>query len=486
MASRGVCHGGFSCAYMLLKPEEVRFFDLIHILFSPKYLHKTKLVDSWDDTFNDKFRQRWLICISILAQKLLLSVAKPLASIGSFVEMYLNLVSCNRNLFKLLLNFLTGKVEKPCKTSANYLSFIGNLDKRVGLDATIRRGDSRYNAAISVMASKASYENEAYLKTTVQDHWKMEFVGFYDYWNEYQGKATTQAFIALDKSEEGDTYVVAFRGTEPFDADAWCSDLDISWYEIPGIGKIHGGFMKALGLQKNVGWPKEVAADSSDHPPVAYYAIRDMLKDCLSANNKANFILTGHSLGGALAILFPAILMLHDETLLLERLDGVYTFGQPRVGHETFAEFMEQKLEVHGIRYYRFVYCNDIVPRLPYDDLMFKHFGTSYYYNRHYQAKIVKGEPEENYFSPLTAIAMMVNAFLELIRSFAIVYVKGREYREGSLFRVVRVIGLVIPGLTAHCPHDYVNAIRLGSFPVPTQQFNNAADHPSQLQPENV
>lgn len=67
----------------------------------------------------------------------------------------------------------TGKVEKLDKASANYLSLTGNFDKRVELDARIRRGDIRYKAAISAMASKASYENEAYIKTTVQDHWKV-------------------------------------------------------------------------------------------------------------------------------------------------------------------------------------------------------------------------------------------------------------------------------------------------------------------------
>ncbi|KAL6224811.1 hypothetical protein ACLB2K_003666 [Fragaria x ananassa] len=103
---------------------------------------------------------------------------------------------------------------------------------------------------------------------------------------DYQGKATTEAFLLRDRYPDDELIVVAFRGTEFFDAYAWSTDLDISWYKYVGVGK-----------------------------SLAYYTLKDRLLGLVKDNSNAKFIVTGHSLGGALSILFVAILAFYKEDL---------------------------------------------------------------------------------------------------------------------------------------------------------------------------
>ncbi|KAE8697348.1 Detected protein of confused Function [Hibiscus syriacus] len=239
-------------------------------------------------------------------------------------------------------------------------------------------------------------------------------------------------------------------------------DTGLSHGDSYGVGWNLLGFLETFACWVTsllgLGCPEEVDHDSyygGRQAPLAYYDIRDTLRTLLRKNPEAKFIVTGHSLGGALAALFPAICFYHDERLLLDRMEAIYTFGQPRVGDDAFGNYMDMNLKKRGIKYYRYVYCNDVVPRVP-SDRVFKHFGNCVYYDSKYQLSIVEEVPYKNYLSICGGISM-------LIRSFVLGRKYGEDYKEGWLLFAMRIVGLLIPGLPAHCPQDYVNSTRLGS-----------------------
>lgn len=459
MGSEQQIHGD----YLFLRPQEASVVELGSLLFSSNLANRS-FIDCPQGLEARKFRQRWLLFTSVVAQIVLVAIDPFLKIIGDLLESWLNCLSSNGGLIGLFFNFLKGEVITPEKSSAEFLSVVGHLDTRVDLDKNIHHKDIKYKGLLSIMASKFSYENEQVISNAVTNHWGMEFLGLYSFWNDYQKMESTKAMIVKDTKSEPNLIVVAFRGTTPFDAVQWKTDVDISWYDLPNVGKMHGGFMKALGLLENGGWPKEI--DERSQHQYAYYAIREQLREMLKENKDAKFILTGHSLGGALAILFVAMLIFHEEEDMLDKLQGVYTFGQPRVGDEKFGEFMKSKLKKYDVKYFRYVYSNDMVPRVPYDDksLFFKHFSPSLFFNSLYQGQILEEEPNKNYFSLFWVIPKILNAVWEVIRGFLLPIFLGKEYRQNWFMTLFRLVGLIIPGLPAHFPTDYVNATRLGSL----------------------
>ncbi|KAG2666329.1 hypothetical protein I3760_15G053500 [Carya illinoinensis] len=470
-------HRKFCDRFFMLKPEEASLYELVRfMLFSES---ETKRFIECTEEHKRDFWRRWYIFNSLLLQKLLSWGKVPMVQIGNMIELWLNLLSGNGGFLILFSNFIKGEVVWPERSSATFTSVLGSIDGRVELDKSIRHDSRKYKTSLAMMASKLSYENEAFVQTIVRDQWNMENLGFYNFWNDFLGQASTQAIMLQDTSYKPNLIVVAFRGTRPFDPVAWGTDVDLSWFELPNVGKVHSGFMKALGLQKDKGWPKEINQLGSDQRQFAYYAIRQRLRDILQKHDGAKFILTGHSLGGALAILFVTVLAMHEEAWLLEKLEGVYTFGQPRVGNKKFGDYMK-KLKMYDVKYFRFVYCNDLVPRVPYDDeaIFFEHFAPCIYFNSFYESKVLLEEPNKNYFGLFWEIPKHINAVFELMRGFIIPYIKGEEYEESLLMKMCRVMGLMIPGLSAHLPPDYVNATRLGSLatelPNPTHQHKDS------------
>ncbi|MSQ09607.1 MAG: lipase family protein [Dehalococcoidia bacterium] len=158
-------------------------------------------------------------------------------------------------------------------------------------------------------------------------------------------RGDTQGYIAGDSN----MLILAFRGTESL-AD-WMTDFNIRL--LPGpAGKVHVGFKVAL-LQV---WAQ--------------------IWDYLQANRRGRSLwVTGHSLGGALATMAVAKLRLeHDEPV-----NGLYTYGGPRIGDRDFQRAFDADFERQT---YRYVNNSDIVSRIPLRTMAYSHVGLSKYFDR--------------------------------------------------------------------------------------------------------
>ncbi|KAL6010470.1 hypothetical protein ACLOJK_000903 [Asimina triloba] len=432
-------------------------------------------------------RTNWLLlALSSILQKLFLWLQVPLAIFGAFLEFTLNFFSLNGGLFGLIIKIIKGTVVFPNKNSADYRSVIAFDDERLDLHKTcslLSNGLPQFIPLatatcftlldLCMMASKVAYENEAYIKNAVTNHWQMEFVEFFkDY--------DTQAFIFCDRPEDANIIVVAFRGTQPFNGRDWVTDVDFSWISMGEMGRAHVGFMKALGMQDEKdyrkGWPKDYEGEKEK--PLAYYAIRETLKTLLLKHPNAKIVVTGHSLGGALAAVFPAILRLHEENAVLGSLWGLITYGQPRVGDETFASYVEAVAQLNASLCFRAVYRYDAVPRVPFDGVLFqfKHFGNCIYYNGWivhvcFIDQVMREEPNRNGLNPLYIVSKYYHALGDLIKALFLGMKEGPEFKETGFSIFIRFALLILPEIASHFPRDYVNAARLGKITLSAKEI---------------
>jgi len=158
----------------------------------------------------------------------------------------------------------------------------------------------------------------------------------------------TQYLFAANK----DCVILAFRGTEPSQLADWLTDLKAEWVACPWLNgvRIHKGFLDALECE----WAH----------------ILEQLK--VQVPGKALWI-TGHSLGGALALLATHRLLCNQPDLLVQ---GLITYGQPRCGDAAFVEDAGRRL---AGRCWRSINSRDIVPRVPPYAADFRHCGSVLY-----------------------------------------------------------------------------------------------------------
>lgn len=102
----------------------------------------------------------------------------------------------------------------------------------------------------------------------------------------------------------------------------------------------------------------------------AYEKVAAPLEALLMKTGDKPIYLTGHSLGGALALIASAVLGGKDQ--LGDRIAAVYTFGAPRVGKSDFADIVKAP-------HYRCVNSGDLVPLVPPTWILgYAHTGTPF------------------------------------------------------------------------------------------------------------
>jgi len=146
-------------------------------------------------------------------------------------------------------------------------------------------------------------------------------------------------------AEGHDATFVTFAGSDPAKPEDWITDFEA----MPSPDDLHSGFAKAV----ETVWP----------------AIRTALANRTAPKQPVFF--TGHSLGGALAILAASRAPLERN---VEQV-VVYTFGSPRNGGETFFSDYTPRL---GDVTFRFIHGTDIVPTVPFTLLhVYRHVGQA-------------------------------------------------------------------------------------------------------------
>jgi triacylglycerol lipase len=166
--------------------------------------------------------------------------------------------------------------------------------------------------------------------------------------------ADTQAFLAkLDSPGREPFLVLAFRGTEVKKPTDIKNDLQAEPQSLGALGGPGGSIFTLEADDLTTAqeqWPKVKV-----HPGfwTAFNAVKSEIVKELDREELKDLPLyiTGHSLGGALAVVAT-------YALESDRIAAAYTFGGPRVGNLQFGQRIKPPV-------YRVINASDIVPRLP-------------------------------------------------------------------------------------------------------------------------
>ena len=200
---------------------------------------------------------------------------------------------------------------------------------------------SAANANLAAIAAQIAYAPKDKIEDETKNSWGFSQFAFFD-------RNETQGFMAGNEQ----LIVIAFRGTEPTKIRDWLTDLKFIQGAGPAGISVHQGFYQGL---------KSVWSDV-------------LTKLGEFRQNGQGILLTGHSLGAALATLATTQLKVDRDITA----NSLYTFGSPRVGGGDFQKYFEKHFPD---RAFRFVNNNDAVTRFPPTINLYKHVGEFLYFD---------------------------------------------------------------------------------------------------------
>jgi lipase (class 3) len=224
-----------------------------------------------------------------------------------------------------------------------------------------------------------------------------------------------------------DATIVAFSGTDPLKIEDWITDFNAP----ESTQNLHRGFQDAV----ETVWP-DIKLAIKNRPP----------------SEQALFF-TGHSLGGALAIIAAEFAMRDPE--VLATATAVYTFGSPRTGGMQFFNDYTPRL---GDSTFRLVHGNDVVATVPPALLGdFHHVGRA----------ILCGTDDDRFHEPPDILppdndqpdfaANVLQTGLADIRAFAAL----RFVRSIGPRPLDRLAGLLPRMVRDHVPTNYFRALSI-------------------------
>ena len=185
-------------------------------------------------------------------------------------------------------------------------------------------------------------EYQEFLQTEYDDFQQSLFFANESYFKDseylYKNPKTDTQFVFKKKDN---CIYISFRGTESFKdvmIDTSISKQTIAYDNSTSPIRVHKGFYDA------------------------YLSVRQVVLDLVGKNYEFGdkFFISGHSLGGALALICALDIKYHFDFIDENEL-FVVTLGQPRVGNESFCNSTNRRLP----NYFRFRNGNDIVPTFP-------------------------------------------------------------------------------------------------------------------------